>query len=143
MIAKVNNIELYYEKSGQGKPLILLHGNGETHKIFKRTISILNKHYTVYAVDFRNHGKSTQVSELHYADHVKDIYEFIVQMQIEKPVCYGFSDGGIVGLLLASEYPDLFSRLIVSGPNISPYGLKNSVRCYYKLYFALTGSSMI
>ncbi|WP_353514033.1 alpha/beta fold hydrolase, partial [Vallitalea maricola] len=55
----------------------MLHGNGETHEIFNRSISLLQEYFTVYAIDFRDHGNSSKVSELHYEDHAKDIYEFI------------------------------------------------------------------
>jgi len=34
MTINVNGITLYYEKTGRGEPLILLHGNGEDHTIF-------------------------------------------------------------------------------------------------------------
>ncbi|GKX30268.1 alpha/beta hydrolase [Vallitalea longa] len=143
MFIKINGITIFYKKSGHGKPLIMLHGNGETHEIFNRSISLLNKYFTVYAIDFRDHGNSSKVSELHYDDHAADIYEFINKFNIKKPVYYGFSDGGIVGLILASQYTDLFSRLIVSGPNINPKGLRAYAKNFMKLKYALTKSQKV
>ncbi len=131
-----NNINLYYEKMGIGTPLIMIHGNGENHEIFKEAIEILKKKFTVYAIDLRGHGKSSPVNEYHYLEMANDIYEFIKLKQIEKPIFYGFSDGGILGLLLASQYPQLFDSLIISGANLNPRGLKK--RWYYLfqiLYF--------
>lgn len=124
MIAHVNKIDLYYEKSGSGRPLILLHGNGETHKIFQKAIAILEKQFTVYAVDSRGHGQSQTVKEYHYIDIAEDIRCFIEWLHIESSVLYGFSDGGIVALLLASSYPKLLSQIIISGANTVPQGLK-------------------
>ena len=38
MKVKVNNIELYYENYGTGTPIILIHGNQESHEIFDKLI---------------------------------------------------------------------------------------------------------
>ena len=122
-------IKLYYERFGTGAPLIMIHGNGESHEVFLEAIEILRKKFTVYAIDLRGHGRSSQVKEFHYQDMANDIYEFIQLKQIQKPIFYGFSDGGILGLILASKYPDLFESLIISGANLNPYGIKK--RWYY------------
>ena len=61
MFIHVNGVRLFYEKQGTGKPLILLHGNEENHRIFDEAIELLKKHYTVYAVDSRGHGQSDKV----------------------------------------------------------------------------------
>lgn len=143
MYIKINDVNLYYTKAGIGKPLIMLHGNGQTHDIFKRSISLLKEHFTVYAVEFRDHGNSSKVSELHYSDHAEDIYCFINQLNIRKPVYYGFSDGGIVGLMLAYQYPELLSKLIISGPNINPRGLNIYSRYFMKLMYGITKSKKI
>jgi len=123
MIIHVNNIDLYYEKTGQGPPLILLHGNGETHRIFRRAMGQFAASHTVYAIDSRGHGRSTRVKELHYADMAEDVAAFIAALGLEKPCLYGFSDGGIIGLLLAIKYPGLLSKLAASGANITPDGV--------------------
>ena len=44
-------------------------------------------------------------------------------VKIEKPIIYGFSDGGIEALLIAYRYPNLLSRIIISGANINPDGI--------------------
>ena len=63
MTININGLVIYYEKSGKGEPLILLHGNGEDHTIFENSILILEKQFTVYALDTRGHGQSDKVSE--------------------------------------------------------------------------------
>ena len=123
MITHVNGVDIYYEVDGDGPPIILLHGNGEDHTIFDRLSDDLKDHYKVFLIDSRGHGKSGKVSCFHYSDMVEDVVAFIKYLKIEKPIIYGFSDGGIVGLMLASEYPDLLSGLIASGPNLTPKDL--------------------
>ena len=133
MFIEVNGIRLYYEKSGSGEPLIMVHCHRRSHKIFRKAIKLLEKHYTVYSIDSRSHGKSTRVHELHYDDMAEDVYQFITMLGIEKPVFYGFSDGGIIGLILASKHPELLSKLIVSGASISPKSIKGFYMFFYKL----------
>ena len=120
MRIKVNNIELYYEKYGKGRPIILIHGNQESHKIFDKLIEKLKSNYEVFAIDSRCHGKSENPKEISYNLMCDDIIEFIKELNIEKPILYGFSDGGIIGLLVAIKEPDLLSNLIISGANINP-----------------------
>ena len=124
MICRVNNTNLYHEKYGAGRPLLLLHGNGETHKIFDKATPLLAEHFTVYAIDSRGHGQSDAVMEYHYDDFAEDIRCFINDLKLERPILYGFSDGGIVGLLLAAKYPQLLSQIIISGANITPDGIR-------------------
>ncbi|MDR0324893.1 MAG: alpha/beta hydrolase [Oscillospiraceae bacterium] len=124
MYIKVNGIELFYEKTGQGNPIILLHGNGQSHAIFDVLTKQLSQNYTVYAIDSRDHGKSSKVESLDYKDMMEDVAAFIHELNIEKPILYGFSDGGNIGLLLAIHYPYMLSRLIISGANIHPSGIR-------------------
>ena len=125
MKVKVNDIVLNYDVVGSGYPIILLHGNGENYTIFNKLIDKLKEDYTVYAVDSRCHGESDDTEEVSYNLMAEDIIAFIKELNIENPMLYGFSDGGIVGLLVAIKEPELLSKLIVSGVNINPKGLKN------------------
>lgn len=124
MICRVNNTNIHYKKSGTGMPLLLLHGNGETHKIFDKAMPLLTESFTVYAIDSRGHGQSDTALEYHYDDFAEDIRCFIHELKLERPILYGFSDGGIVGLLLAAKYPQLLSQLIISGANLEPEGIR-------------------
>lgn len=132
---KVNNINLFYTCTGSGAPLIMLHGNGEDHTIFDEAVALLSKHFTVYAIDSRDHGQSDKVDELHYDDMAEDIRIFIEELGLEKPILYGFSDGGIVGLLLAIKYPELLSKVIGSGVNVNPEGLVKGWHIIFKIIY--------
>ena len=103
MLMHVNGINLFYEVSGSGRPLIMVHGNGEDHTIFKEAVDILNDHFRVYAIDSRDHGQSSKVSDLHYSDMADDILVFMNDLNLTDVTFYGFSDGGILGLLLAQK----------------------------------------
>ncbi len=134
MYVTVNGVRLFYEKSGSGRPLVMSHCNSMTHKIFKSAVKVLEKHFTVYCPDTRDHGKSDRVRNLHYEDMAQDMFEFITQLGLEKPVFYGFSDGGIIGILLASAHPCLLSALIVSGASLNPGSTKDLPMKFFKFW---------
>ena len=123
MIAEVNGIKLYYEKSGEGRPLILVHGNGEDHTIFDEAVRALRGSFCCYCVDSRCHGRSEDTRELHYRDMATDMIAFIKALDLRDVVFYGFSDGGIIGLMAASRC-ERITTLIVSGANTSPKAVK-------------------
>ena len=132
MFCKVNGIELYYEVSGEGEALILIHGNGEDHTIFDRAIPELAKTHRVYAVDSRCHGRSSQVDSITYEELAADFIALIKELQLHKPILYGFSDGGIIGLIIAIKEPELLGKLIISGANLYPEGFTYKMLGYAK-----------
>lgn len=134
MYLTVNGIRLYYEKTGTGRPLVMVHCNSMDHRIFRRAAAVLSQRFTVYCPDSRSHGKSEKVQTLHYEDMAEDMYNFIKALGMEKPVYYGFSDGGIVGLLLAARYPELLSALIVSGASLRPDSTKDLPLRFFRLW---------
>ncbi len=140
MYIQVNGTTLYYEITGQGAPILLLHGNSESHEIFDVLIGQLSDRYTVYAIDSRGHGKSSRVKQLNYMDMAEDIAAFIRELGLQGTALYGFSDGGIIGLLIAIRYPELLSRLIISGANLWPKGVKKGYLILIRIIYQITRS---
>ncbi len=143
MIVRVNGININYEAYGDGKPIVLIHGNGENHKVFDILIDSLKMNYKVYALDSRCHGKSEDTKDISYSLMADDVIAFINTLKIEKPVLYGFSDGGIVGLLIAIKEPYLLSKLIISGANINPAGIKNFNLAFYRFAYFITRNKLV
>ena len=132
----VNNVELYYEVVGSGAPLVMIHGNGESHEIFREAVQLLSQRFTCYLLDSRGHGQSQPVTEYHYADMAEDVCQFIQALHLEHVTYYGFSDGGIIGLLLAMDHPEVLDRMIISGANTRPDAVsKTLVRVFRFLNF--------
>ena len=120
----VNGVTLHYAVAGEGKPIVLLHGNGEDHNVFHVEMDqLVSAGYKVYAPDSRGHGVNEPLTEYHYADMAEDTWEFIRALGLEKPALYGYSDGGIIGLLLEINHPGTVGIMAVSGTNLSPEGL--------------------
>lgn len=116
----------------------MLHGNGENLSIFDKLINKLKVNHTVYALDSRCHGYSEKTKWISYHLMADDTIAFIKKLGIDKPVLYGFSDGGIVGLLVAIKEPDLLSKLMISGANITPDGIQKMVRYIWKVRYWFT-----
>lgn len=127
----INNNDLYYKKLGTGQPIILIHGNEESSEIFFEAAEELKKTNTVYLIDQRHHGKSGKNGNLTYEDMRDDLELFILSLGIIKPVIFGFSDGGIVGIMLAIKNEQLIEKLVFAGINVSPKGLKFNLRFRY------------
>ena len=123
MDAFVNGIRLYYERTGQGRSLVLLHGNLEDHSIFNEAGKVLPGRFTCYALDSRGHGNSEMVDELHYEDMAADLLAFLEKLDLSDVALCGYSDGGIVALL-AAQRTDRITDLIVCGANTHPRALK-------------------
>ncbi len=122
MVIRRGFINLYYEKTGTGRPLVMVHGNGEDHTIFDKAAEKLKARFACYLPDSRGHGKSSPVKELHYADMADDVCFLIDRLDLSNAVFYGYSDGGIVGLLAALKCRKI-TTLIISGANLTPDGM--------------------
>ncbi len=129
--AKENYVELsevkmhytVYGESGK-KPLIIIHGNANNSKMFEETARLLANDYTVYAIDSRCHGESSDPGKISYDLMAKDVKDFIEKLKLEKPYIVGHSDGAIVALTVAYTYPDLLGGLVSCGANTNPKTFK-------------------
>ena len=83
MIAEVNGIRIFYEKSGAGRPLVMVHGNGEDHTIFDEAVRALRDEYCCYCLDSRCHGQSEDTRELHYRDMATDVIALLKGIQCQ------------------------------------------------------------
>jgi len=124
MKIKVNGVILNYEVIGHGKPLLFLHGNNEDLYTFDSLTESLKEHYACYLVDSRNQGKSEKNVPLHYEDMSVDIYEFVLKLKIKNLNIFGFSDGAIIGMILASKHPEIVNKLVLAGGSLNPEGIK-------------------
>ncbi len=120
MLINIGNINLFYEKSGSGQPLLLLHGNGEDHHLFDCIAAKLANHYSVYAIDSRNHGQSSATDDYAYQTMSEDVYAFIHQLTLSPAHIIGFSDGAIIALLLALNHPLAVNKMALLGVNLKP-----------------------
>ena len=121
--AFVNGIKMYYETYGNPakQQLLLIHGNGGDIFAERCQIEYFRNRYYVIAADSRFHGKTENGSEpLTYDLMAKDMNELLDQLKIDSAYIIGQSDGAIIGLLLAINYPGKVSKLAATSPNLRP-----------------------
>jgi len=107
-----DDVKLFYEKSGKGKPIIFLHGLGLNSTSFKDAISILKKSYTTYALDFRGHGKSGK-GQISLDRLMQDIDNLIVKEGISSCTLVGHSFGSFIALKYAETRSKRIKKLVL------------------------------
>lgn len=121
----MSDIQHHYIEQGQGYPLILLHGNGESCDYFEHQIPFFSTTYRVIAIDTRGHGKSPRGEKpFTIKQFAEDLHDFMNEKCIEKAILLGFSDGGNIALTFALKYPERVEKMIVDGANLFPSGVK-------------------
>lgn len=103
-------------------PIVFLHGNGEEHGIFGTIIDEVCGHgYIAIGIDSRDQGLSTRgTAAFTYEQMAEDTYVVLKRLGVASAHIVGFSDGAILGLLLARDYPDIVASLVSIGANLEP-----------------------
>lgn len=127
-MAPVNDVELYYEIHANGTPLILLHGGLGHSGHWENQLPVLTEHYKVITVDSRGHGRSTMTEQqISFELMASDIVALMDYLGIERAHILGWSDGGNIGLYLAIHFPERLMKVVASGANYSPSGVRSDV----------------
>ncbi|MBC7122679.1 MAG: alpha/beta fold hydrolase [Pseudothermotoga sp.] len=105
---------LHYVESGEGKPLILIHGNFGSFRWFKPILGRISNFKTI-ALDLPNFGFSDRTIPT-LDNYVKAVEEFIEKLQLKDIIVLAHSLGGAIGMKLALKRPDLLKGLILVDP---------------------------
>ena len=136
MFIKIDDVKVYYEVEGQGHPILLLHGWGQSVAAFKPVFDYLKNNFQVYSLDFPGFGQSdepkTVWSIYDYADMVE---KFVEKLGIVHPTIFGHSFGGRVAIIYAGRKNDLNKLVLIDSAGVKPKrGLDYYTRVYtYKL----------
>jgi pimeloyl-ACP methyl ester carboxylesterase len=123
--AHIHGHRVVYAVHGTGPTLVLLHGGGDSGEhSFERQLDVFSEHHRIVAPDQVGQGRTPDIpGPLSYTAMMEDTAELLKRLRLSHVDVMGFSDGGILGLMLAVRHPELVRRLIVSGVNIAPEGL--------------------
>jgi len=112
---------MYCEIYGEGKPLLMIHGNGGSINNFAINIPYFSTKYKVIAVDSRSQGKSVDINDsLSFEMMADDFAVLLDTLHIQSAYVLGWSDGGINALLLAMRHPGKVIKLASTGANLWP-----------------------
>jgi pimeloyl-ACP methyl ester carboxylesterase len=138
MLIKIDAVNIYYEISGQGNIVLLLHGWGVETSSFRPLIDLLQKSYKVIALDFPGFGKSeTPRASWDVGNYSTFLSKFMEQIHLKKADVIAHSFGGRVAIKLAVEKPKMINKLIlVNSAGIKP---RRKFKYYFKTFLAKTG----
>ena len=112
---KVNGMQLYYEVSGAGEPLVVLHGAYMNIPSMGAIIPTLAKTHKVYAIELQGHGRTTDINRpITYQNLADDVAAFMDAVGLKKADVFGYSMGSIAGLQLAIRHPQKVNRLVAA-----------------------------
>jgi pimeloyl-ACP methyl ester carboxylesterase len=114
--ATAKGLKLYYEDTGKGIPLVLLHGFTSTGSMWKPFLNELTKFYRVINIDLPGHGRSDYMDTTEVYLHKKAaeyILALLHELHIDSAYVMGGSSGGIITLYMATLEPALTKKIIV------------------------------
>lgn len=117
-----NGIKIYYEDTGRGEPLLLLHSFFGTTDHWKYYAEAYSKQFRTIAVDMMGHGRSDfygkDDSIFRHADYAKIILALLDSLKLYNVNAIGASSGGMTLLYLNTAQPERFKSVITIGTQI-------------------------
>jgi pimeloyl-ACP methyl ester carboxylesterase len=108
---KVNGMQMYYEVSGAGDPLIVLHGAYMNIPSMGAIIPKLAQTHKVYALEFQGHGRTTDIDRpITYQNLADDVAAFMDAVGLKQADVFGYSMGAAAGLQLAIRHPEKVNK---------------------------------
>lgn len=120
---KVNNINMYYEITGDGDPLVFIHGLGSSTRDWEEQIPVFSKDYKCITLDMRGHGNTDKPNEQYkIPQFAADVAQLLKALNVSNACVVGLSMGGATGFHLAIGYPELVKKLVVTNMSAAvPY----------------------
>jgi pimeloyl-ACP methyl ester carboxylesterase len=126
--APVNGIEMYYATYGKGSPILLIHGGLGHADVWGNQIADLMKDHLVIVADSRGHGRSTRNATAYGYDLMTSDYIALLDfLKVDKVAVVGWSDGGIIGIDMAMNYPTRVTKVFAQAANTLTSGVRADV----------------
>ncbi len=110
----MTSVELFFKETGQGVPVMLLHGYPLDHSIWQPLIPLMKDEAHLIMPDLRGHGQSP-VPDGVYSMHcmAEDVLTLMDRLGMQKVILAGHSMGGYVALQFAHAYPERLEALVL------------------------------
>ena len=119
----VNDIDLFYEITGQGQPVLFIHGLGSSHNDWERQTPFFSRQYQVITFDLRGHGQSQKPPGPYTMSlFARDTAGLVNSLGAAPVHVIGVSLGGMIAFQLAVDHPELVQSLVIvnTGPELIP-----------------------
>lgn len=116
---KTGGLNLYYERTGKGEAIVLLHAGLQDHTMWQQQVKALSKQYEVITPDLPFHGKTTGVDTIILACDV--IKMLLDSLHIEKASIAGLSMGAAVALDFVIAYPQRVNKVFLISAGVNGY----------------------
>lgn len=114
--ASINGIQMYYERHGQGTPVVLLHGGYVDSDMWHIESSLLSRRYEVIEIDSRGHGRSTDADvPITYERMADDTLALLDHLDVDTAHFVGWSDGAVIASQIAASRPHRVNQLVLIG----------------------------
>jgi pimeloyl-ACP methyl ester carboxylesterase len=112
---EVDGMTMYYEVSGTGDPLVVLHGAYMNIPSMGAIIPKLAETHKVYAIEFQGHGRTTDIDRpITYPNLADDVAAFMDKVGLKQADVFGYSMGAAAGLQLAIRHPEKVGKLVMA-----------------------------
>ena len=121
----INGMKMYYEVTGSGEPIVVLHGAYMNIPTMGEIIPRLAETRTVYALEFQGHGRTNDIERpVTYPNLSDDVAKFMDAVGLEKADVLGYSMGAAAGLRLAIDHPEKVDQLVAISVAYSMEGMQ-------------------
>jgi pimeloyl-ACP methyl ester carboxylesterase len=113
--ASVNGSNLWYRISGDGEPIVQIHGSGFGHYNFDPCTPVLSQEFKVVDFDMRGYGQSDRpVQDYTMEVWADDVAGLLDALAIERAHVHGTSMGGMIAIVVAGKYPERTSSVVIN-----------------------------
>ncbi len=128
-VLAINGSAIYFERFGEGTPVLLLHGGAATIESWTFQISALSKGYELIVPDARGHGRSRDVEgAINFKAMAADFCGLLDHLRLKEVAIVGWSDGAVTSFEMAMSRPDLVSKVVALGAHSRPEGMTDEFR---------------
>lgn len=114
-------VKTYYEVSGEGYPFVFMHANPFDRRMFLYQVAHFSTHFKVINIDLRGYGYSgKRATPITMTDLCEDVVAVCRQEGVGEAIVAGVSVGGVMGLQLGLDHPEIFKALILVGCSSMP-----------------------
>ena len=115
---------IWYGVAGRGPPVVMLHGGlGASDHWGAEARALIDDHHQVILIDSRGHGRSTRDPHpLTYVKMAADVLAVMDAVGVKRADIVGWSDGAIIGLVLAMQHPERLDAVYAFGANMDLKG---------------------